>query len=132
VFDGFYEFPIGLALACVLLLVRLAARSRADGSARNAPSWRFGARRAITGALVGARRRPTSRPRHVLYQERSFFGVLRVEEIRSRRRTASSMHGTTMHGSRSRADDKADRVLRPAHGIEIALALRDPTPPRSA
>jgi hypothetical protein len=98
VFDGFYELPIGLALACVLLLA--ACRDDVRGSSRAAR--RPGAGRWSCRGRDGARlcgHADVPAPAYVLHQERSFFGVLRVEsESRTPPRRAL-LHGTTQHGS---------------------------------
>jgi spermidine synthase len=127
VFDGFSEYPLGLALACVLMLVTWRL-DPAGWLARSAPRWRFGAAAAVTGAAVAALGWQTyARPDSVLYQERSFFGVLRVQEIfGSRWRTRILIHGTTLHGIQIDGHEQMPTAYFGAGtGIETALSLRD-------
>jgi hypothetical protein len=128
VFDGFYEFPIGLGR--VRAAARHAARSIPSSGSRRTPRWRSAVRVAPACSVRGSGDRSVRADPRVLHQERSFFGVLRVEaEAQRSRRTARCMHGTTSTARRSRAGGQGDHLLRPAHGIEIALAQRDPNVP---
>ncbi len=129
VFDGFYELPIGLALACVLLL----AVCRLDATGwlgRSAPRWRFGVAVALTCLALGAEASQTfARPPDVLHQERSFFGVLRVRQGKRPPRL-TLMHGSTMHGLQIGSQpDKPTSYYGLHTGIEIALRLREPDAP---
>ncbi|MGH7336995.1 MAG: spermidine synthase, partial [Myxococcota bacterium] len=64
------------------------------------------------------------------HQERSFFGVLRVEARRANPPHRALLHGTTLHGLQILADpDKATTYYGLHTGIEIALRLRKPDLP---
>jgi SAM-dependent methyltransferase len=131
VFNGFYEFPIGLALAAALLLVAW-RRDPAGWLARGAPRWRLGAVLAVAGAAMVALGWQTfARPENLLHQERSFFGVLRVHEILgSRWRTRILVHGTTLHGLQIEGHENTPTAyFGPRTGIEAAMSLREPDVP---
>jgi spermidine synthase len=131
VFDEFYELPLGLALALILLL--LACRDDPRGLlGRAAPRWRVGVALALAGvgmALAGADM--LDRPASVLYQARSFFGVLSVEEYESDRGPVRVlMHGSTIHGSQLENEpDWPTSYYSIYSGIGIALSRRDPGVP---
>jgi hypothetical protein len=128
VFDAFYELPLGLALALILLL--LAFRDDPRGFlGRGAPQWRVGFALALAGvgvALAGAD--SLDRPASVLYQARSFFGVLSVEQHESDRGPVRVlMHGSTIHGSQLEdAPDWPTSYYSVHTGIGIALSRREP------
>jgi len=131
VFDGFYELPIGLALAGVLLLLAW-RRDPAGWLARTAPRWHVGVAAAVAGAaLVGLGWQTFARPENLLFQERSFFGVLRVHEIQgSRWRSRILVHGTTLHGIQIEAHEDVPTAYFGRHtGIETALQLRESNAP---
>jgi spermidine synthase len=132
VFDGFYEFPIGLALACALAL----AATRIDPNGwlgAGQPKWRFGVVLALTSLLVGYRGSEiVARPANVLHQERSFFGVLRVEMKKGVRPYRSLLHGSTMHGAQFEGEEwenKPTTYYGLHTGVELALGMRDPNVP---
>ncbi len=130
VFDGFYELPFGFGLACVLAL----AAWRMDPTAwfrRTAPKWRFGVAVALASAAVGYEgSKLLERSPHLLHQERSFFGVLRVERVPTSPRHRALLHGTTMHGAQIEGrQEKATTYYGLHTGIEIALKLRKPDVP---
>lgn len=125
VFDGFYELPIGLASAVFLLLA--ACRDDASGwLGRAAPKWRLG----LTASLVAigvaiAGVRALDRPALVLHQERSFFGVLRVEQHTSDQEGPfrALMHGSTLHGLQiEQAEDRPTSYFGINTGIGLALS----------
>jgi spermidine synthase len=130
VFDGFYEFPIGLAIACVLALAAVRLDPRA-WIARGKPKWRLVALIAVTAVGLGALGAQTfSHPADMVHQERSFFGVLRVELKHSKPPHRALMHGTTMHGAQIEGwEDKATTYYGLHTGIEIALGMRNPEVP---
>jgi spermidine synthase len=129
--DDFYEFPIGLALAAVLLIC--AYRLDPTGwLSRTAPNRRFAAALAFAAVILAAEGfRSVSRSEHVLYQERNFFGVMRVKEIRGSQQSARIlMHGTTMHGIQLQDQlDTPTAYFGLNTGVELALALREPDLP---
>jgi hypothetical protein len=135
VFNGFYELSFGLVLACLLALV--ATRLDPVGwFAGPSPRFRFGLAVAFFGMLIGSQIAEyvnTQSPTR-LHQERSFFGVLRVE---SRRVDPpypphhGLLHGTTLHGAQIEGEDedKPTTYYGLHTGIEIALGLREPDVP---
>jgi spermidine synthase len=130
VFDGFYEFPIGLGLACVLVLAAWRMDTRGFfGQA--APKWRFGVAVALASLAIGFQGpRLLDRSPNLLHQERSFFGVLRVATKHTKPPHRVLMHGTTMHGAQIEGwEDKATTYYGLHTGIEIALKLRKPDVP---
>jgi hypothetical protein len=72
-------------------------------------------------------------PANQLHQERSFFGVLRVEIKRNAQQMVyrSLMHGSTMHGAQfeGAAARQGHHLLRLHTGVELALGMRDPNVP---
>jgi hypothetical protein len=130
-FDDFYEFPIGLALAGLLLLAACRLDS-ASWLAPGAPRWRLAAAAVLAVAGLGTLgSQALARPATLLHQERSFFGVSAVKEIRGARwRVRLLLHGTTMHGLQIvERPDLATAYFGPGTGIETALALREPGVP---
>ena len=133
VFDGFYEYAIALGLACLLALC--AWRVDATGwLGRNTPKWRFGVALALVALVIGYRGPQIfAHSPDVLYQERSFFGVLRVEKTDAsdnRPPYRALMHGSTLHGAQIVGfEDKPTTYYGLHTGIEIALGLRQPDVP---
>ena len=130
VFDGFYELPIGVVLACVLAL----AAWRIDPAGwfgQAAPKWRIAVVAALAVLGIGYQGSlDLDRSPNLLHQERSFFGVLRVESRQTRPPHRSLLHGTTMHGAQIEGlEDKATTYYGLHTGIEIALKLRKPDVP---
>jgi spermidine synthase len=134
VFDGFYEMPIGLALAGVLVL--LAFRDDTRGFlARGGPTWRWAlVVPAVATAIGYAGMETFQHPPNVIHQERSFFGVLRIEK----RRTAAPqalparvlVHGSTQHGMQVVGNETTPTSYYGIHtGIGIALARPEPAQP---
>ena len=98
-FDDYAELPIGLVLTTVFVLA-ICARDPASFLSMQGPRWRWATIGPFAAAFVGhflwLDLRPD--PRHV-HQERSFFGVLRIDEPLDGgppRRLLTS--GTTVHG----------------------------------
>jgi spermidine synthase len=131
VFDGFYELPIGLALACVLFIA--ACHDDVRGwLRRGAPVWRWAL--VVPAALAGlgyAGKQVFSHPGFVLYQERSFFGVLRVEQqVNPQFSARALMHGSTQHGYQIAGFESKPTSYYGVHtGIGIALARPEPASP---
>ncbi len=129
VFDEFRELQLGLLLGCLLLLA--AWRSDARGWLRHGgPRWRFAVALALTCLGVGYAGTWSFAARStVLHQERSFFGVLRVEQKRDGMRTRpirTLMHGSTLHGLQIVGLENKPTTYYGMHtGIEIALGLRE-------
>ena len=128
-FDGFYELPIGLGVACVLAVA--AWRADPAGWIANA-TWRFAAAVVLACAAVGYEGSNSlgGRSPDLLHRERSFFGVLRVEIRRENPPYRALLHGTTLHGTQYVDDeDKATTYYGLHTGIEIALRHRKPDVP---
>jgi spermidine synthase len=131
VFDKFYELTLALALAWLLLLA--ACRNDDRGwLGRSAPRWHVAAACLLTVAgFVYFGRDQFARSPHVLYRERSFFGVLRVEQGRGDNPYHSLMHGSTMHGVQfDRQANRPTSYYGVQSGIGIALRASDSDPPR--
>ena len=132
VFDGFYEMPIGLALAAVLLL--LAFRDDARGFlARGAPNWRWAVVVPGVATALGYAGMETFAERTgLIYQERSFFGVLRVETQHTQTGIAARalVHGSTQHGIQVVGHEEQPTSYYGIHtGIGIALSRPEPASP---
>ncbi len=130
VFDRFYEVPIGLALACVLLLA--ACRATPTGwLGRSAPTWRFGTAAALVSLALGYYGAQLFDRAPALHQERSFFGVLRVVARQGDfHNYRALMNGSTMHGAQIAGQEDKPTTYYGIHtGIEIALGLREPDVP---
>ena len=97
--DDYLEVPLGFAAWWVLVL-GLAMRDSKGPLRRGAPLWRKAVAMA-TGVfvLLSMVYDERFRSKDVVYQERSFFGVLRVIADRDFRNSANQLrHGTTLHG----------------------------------
>jgi spermidine synthase len=131
VFDWFFELPLGLALCLVLFLV--ACRDDPRGwLGRGAPRWRIGLAVAVAGygvAAVGSDL--LDQPSSVLRHERSFFGVLSVQQRDSDQGPLRVlMHGSTVHGSQlEHAQDQPTSYYSVHTGIGLALSNREPGVP---
>src|SRR5262249_52597609 len=130
--DGFYEYPLALGLSWVLLLA--ACRTDPTGwFGRNTPKWRFGVAVALVGSAIGFRGAQLfAKDPEILHQERSFFGVLRVQQKVGVRPYRVLMHGSTAHGSQAQGmgwENKPTTYYGMHTGIELALGLRDPNVP---
>jgi spermidine synthase len=133
VFDGFYEMPIGLALAVVLVL--LACRDDVQGFfARGTPAWRWGLiAPAVATALGYACIETITTDREgLIHQERSFFGVLRVEtqDTQTGIPARALIHGSTQHGLQVVGhEDKPTSYYGIHTGIGMALARPESASP---
>jgi spermidine synthase len=131
VFDWFYELSLGLALGLVLFLV--ACRDDPRGLlGRGASRWRSGVALALAGsgvAVVGSHL--LDRPAYVLRQERSFLGVLSVEQRESDLGPLRVlMHGSTVHGSQLvNVQDQPTSYYSIHTGVGLALSHREPGVP---
>ncbi len=131
VFGDFYELPLGLGLACVLLLAAFRDDPR-GWLGRSAPAWRWAPTCAIaTFGMFCAGTQVFARPAGLLHQERSFFGVLRVEESETNEgRRRSLKHGSTLHGFQIEGKEDQPTSYYGLHtGIGIALARPESDPP---
>ena len=131
-FDGFHELPLGIGLAWLLALA--AWRVDAKGWLRSgSPRWHWllvGGLSALV--LLHSGREAFGRDDSLLYQERNFFGLLRVSES-GEPKQHRLFNGTTLHGVQFR-DRPADRRLGTSYygsATGIAAAL-DPGRDREA
>ena len=131
VFDWFFELPLGLALGLVLFLV--ACRDDPRGLlGRSTSRWRIGLALAAAGSGVAvAGSDLLDRPATVLRHERSFFGVLSIEQRDSDQGPLRMlMHGSTVHGSQLEdAQHQATSYYSLHTGVGLALAHREPGVP---
>jgi spermidine synthase len=132
VFDGFYELPIGFALACLLFLA--ACHDDVRGwLRRGAPTWRWALIVPATAVALGYAGMETfQHAPYVMHQERSFFGVLRVENQQSPEYKARALlHGSTQHGVQVIGNETKPTSYYGIHtGIGIALEAEPATPVR--
>jgi spermidine synthase len=130
-FDDYRELELGFTLAWLLLLAACWQDSRGWLS-RVAPRRRWALALALTAIpLPWAASAPLRKPVDVLYQERSFFGVLRIWRSGSGPLEQRQLHhGTTLHGIQFPSEP-----LRPTSyygvqtGIGLALGQREPDSP---
>jgi len=127
-FDDFYELPIGLALAWLLLL---AARSQDTRGwlGRGVAAWHWAVVALLTVAGLGyAGTQVFARPAAVLHQERSFFGVLRVRQLGTETDGQRVLlHGSTMHGVQVMGmETRPTSYFGVNTGIGLALARPGP------
>ena len=99
VFDDYLELPLGLATALVLLLAAC-ANDPSSTLHRGAPRWRWAVVAPVTAGVLlyagvtAARSKPER-----IHQERSFFGVVRVDELREGEAAERVLiSGSTVHG----------------------------------
>lgn len=99
IFDAYYELELGLVLAWLLFPVSC-AYGRSGRSTTRISRWSPAAAGVLAVALiayVGAI--AGFNPKGVVFQERTFFGVLRVLERGEEESSQHQlMHGTTLHG----------------------------------
>lgn len=98
-FVDYYEVPVGFALWFALVL-GLAMRESGGLLGIGRPRWRKGAMVAMAGlVLFSILSDERFRRADVVYQERSFFGVLRVLGSEDGKTPTNTLrHGTTLHG----------------------------------
>ncbi len=132
IFDRYYELPLGLALACLLLLAACWHDVRGWLHA-GVPRWRWGVVGMLTLTLFAVTgERTVEMVDRVIHEERTFFGVLRVVEGRPNepRRLFS---GTTFHGAQFQqpsARRSATSYYGAVTGIGSALQQAGPRTPR--
>lgn len=99
IFDDYIELQVGLLIAVVVVLF-VFARDPAGLLGAQAPRWRRVVAGGLVAALVGWAAWSESRPLPFrIHQERSFFGVLKVDDIPdSLGQQRSLTNGTTVHG----------------------------------
>jgi len=123
VFDRYLEVELGLVIAALLLLA-----CRAHGAASVPPDrtspWRRALATSLLLALIGFVAWQIAKPTDGLrYQERSFFGILRVFElgndVSAQRRLTS---GSTLHGVQF-LDPRAKRLPTSYYGQATGLGL---------
>lgn len=130
-FDDYHELQLGLACAWLLLLAACWDDSR-SWLHRGAPRWRWAVAVALTLLLLGGSgAQAFARPANLLYQERSFFGVLRVLAVSSGANEQRQLYnGTTLHGVQFSAAETRPTLFYGAQtGIGLAMALRPPGVP---
>jgi hypothetical protein len=128
IFGDYYELHAGLVFAGALLAI-LCARDPSSRLHAAAPRWRWAAVAIGACALVVLGGWAIARPRvGLIHQERSFFGVYRVFEDRSK---AVTMHrlenGTTLHGIQKmgRRRRLPTSYFGAATGVGLVLGSRD-------
>ncbi len=128
VFDDYYELQVGLALTGLLVLI-VCARDPQSFLSLAGPRWRQLVVGSLFLALVGHFVwQETQRKPNRVHRERSFFGVLRVDDFpESSGQQRSLTNGTTIHGTQFRV--KATRRLPTAYfgratGLGLALTSR--------
>jgi spermidine synthase len=132
VFDTYFELPLGVAAAGLLLLAACRRDPRSLLRA-GAPRWRWAGVAALVAAGVVYAIPPERGGRKdLLHEERTFFGVLRVVEYDlPNNRQRQLHHGTTLHGvqfwSRG-ARRKPGSYYGPLTGIGLAMRERNPDP----
>ncbi len=135
-FDGYWEFPAGLALCCIALLL---VRRRDTLAAFLERQWRSAPRRpALLGAgallvasllaLLGSAGANALFARgDVVLMDRSFYGVLRLVELDPEdadKHRLQLSHGTTLHGAQyldREASRRATTYYSPTSGAGIAI-----------
>jgi spermidine synthase len=97
-FDGYFEIRVGLALTLLLFLAASALRASASNPKLTGWPWRLAAPLAIVLGLYSVVP-PSPNRELIIHDERSFFGVLQVIEIRHDNILERHlMSGTTLHG----------------------------------
>ncbi len=130
IFNDYYELQIGVALGALLFLA--ACWHDPQGwLQRRGPRWRWVVTSVVAALflsdfLIGV----TTRPPELVYQERGFFGVLRVREVgEGATQQRQLLNGSTMHGVQF---TQRGLALHPTAyfgvltGIGLALTSRPP------
>jgi hypothetical protein len=130
-FDDYHEFELGFTLAWLLLLAVCWQDTRGWLS-RAAPRRRWALALALLAIpLPWAALVPLERSADVAYQERSFFGVLRVwQRGMGPAEQRQLSNGSTMHGVQfPSAPQRPTSYYGVQTGIGLALGQRDPESP---
>jgi len=131
VFDDYYELPVGLLFTVVLVLI-VCWRDPASVLYRRAPRWRMGLAASLATALFGylAWHESTLDP-NTIHKERSFFGVLTVDEVPDGvGRQRSLTNGSTTHGVQFQGESTRHlptSYFGRATGLGLALTSRPHT-----
>lgn len=129
-FVDYFEFPLGLGLV-LLLLLAVCANDRSSMLSARAPRWPWAIVGPLTLGMLGLAgwAQLQSAP-GLLHQQRGFFGVLRVLELRDGVPQRALIHGTTMHGVQF-LEDRYRRLPTSYYGrataVGLALASRGQT-----
>jgi len=131
IFDEYRELDLGLALAGLLLLAACGQDARGWLS-RAAPRWHWAVAVVLAAILFGSPLVQAFQSGAVVsYQERTFFGVLRVTHIKGpggEQRQLSN--GSTLHGVQfASAPRRPTSYFGVQTGIALALGQRDPDRP---
>jgi len=109
IFTEYHELAVGLSLA-LILMVWILGRDSESWLYIGGVRWRFTTTAAAAAVLlVYTGSQAIGDPSFYKYQERSFFGVLRVTENEPKNpayRWRSLVHGTTIHGVQALDDEK--------------------------
>jgi hypothetical protein len=109
-FTGYYELPLAIAVSGVLALWFHWKDARAEF--RAFPNWKFAASGIVVISVVSAvfvNQEGSVKFDELIFQQRSFFGVVRVYDFGSSDPAwayRQMMHGTTNHGLQYLAPDK--------------------------
>ncbi len=130
IFDDYTEFRLGLTLGCVLLLIARWHDSQGWLN-RAAPRWRWAVAAVVAVLLVSRFGWGGARPDELVYLERTFFGVLRIQQfgdgVNEQRQLLSgtTLHGVQFPGSERRPTSYYGELT----GIGLALTQRDSNQP---
>ncbi|HIF95807.1 MAG TPA: ferrichrome ABC transporter permease [Myxococcales bacterium] len=132
IFTEYHELAVGLGLA-LILMVWILGRDSESWLYIGGVRWRFTTTAAAAAVLlVYTGSQAIGDPSFYKYQERSFFGVLRVTEnepTNPAHRWRSLVHGTTTHGVQALEDEKRRHptaYFGLGTGIGVALTQRAP------
>ena len=131
IFDDYHEVRLGLALALLLLLS--ARRHDSQGWLhRTAPRWRWAvAVVGIAALFVQWGAQMSARPDFLLLQERTFFGVLRVQQFEEGlNEQRHLLNGSTLHGVQfPQTEQRPTTYYGELTGIGLAFSQRAPNAP---
>ncbi|HJO22719.1 MAG: ferrichrome ABC transporter permease [bacterium] len=129
-FDAYYELELGLALAWILFPIACAYGRSALPTTRTA-RWSPAVVATLAVALIAYNMGTTGfNPKDLRYQERTFFGILRlVERGEEDNRQLHLLNGTTLHGvqfSNPELRGLASSYYGPATAIGLLVSNLDP------
>jgi spermidine synthase len=131
IFDDYHELNLGLALGCLLLLGARWQDSR-GWLHRTAPRWRWAVAVAVTAILMDQWGSGIfARHDELLLLERTFFGVLRIQQfgdgdsVQRQLFNGTTMHGVQFPGSERRPTSYYGELT----GIGLALVQRESNDP---